>query len=103
GDDRAKRNARRLHIDKQEADAELLLCSRVGAHEAEDPIGVLAEGGPRLLAVDNVVVSLTPGRSFQRGEIRARARLRESLAPPIVEVRGARQEPALLLLGAELG
>src|SRR5207245_9642906 len=38
--DRANSNTRRLHDDEQHRDAFLRACSvRIGAHEAEDPIG----------------------------------------------------------------
>ena len=56
--DRPHRDARRLHVDQQEGDALLLLGRRVGAHEAEDPVGVLRQGRPGLLAVDDVVVAV---------------------------------------------
>ena len=35
----------------------------IGAHQAEDPVGVLAERGPGLLAVDDVVVALRARRA----------------------------------------
>jgi hypothetical protein len=48
-----------LHVDQQEADAFLpLLGLAVGAHQAEDPVAVVAQRGPDLLAVDDVVVAL---------------------------------------------
>ena len=39
-------------------------CARgVGAHQAEDPVGVVRERGPGLLAVDDVVVALRARRA----------------------------------------
>src|SRR5438270_13949178 len=58
--------------------------------------------GPDLLAVDDVMVAFAPRRGFDRRQIRARPRLGEALAPPIVEIGGARQEAPLLLVAAEL-
>ena len=75
---------------------------RVGAHQAEAPIGEVRGRGPDLLAVDDVVVAVALGRGLERGEVRAGAGLGKALAPPIVEIGGARQKALLLLLGAEL-
>jgi hypothetical protein len=46
-DDRAHGDARRLHVDQQEGDAALRLGFRVGAHQAENPVGVLARACSR--------------------------------------------------------
>ena len=102
-DDRSDRDARRLHVDQQERDPLLpLLRLRIGAHQTEAPIGVVRGRGPDLLAVDDVVVPVALGGGLERGEVRPGARLGEPLAPPIVDIGGARQKPLLLLLGAEL-
>ena len=58
--------------------------------------------GPNLLAVDDVMIAIAPCRGLQRGEVRPRARLGKALAPPVVDVGGARQKTSLLLFGAEL-
>ena len=94
GQDRAHGDAGRLHVDQQERDAFLLLRRRIGAHQAEDPVGVLRQRGPGLLAVDDVVVAVALGRGLQRGEVGAGAGLGEALAPPVVEIGDARQEIA---------
>ena len=47
--DRPHLDARRLHVDQQEADP-LVLLRRVGAHQAEAPVGVLGAGSPDLLS-----------------------------------------------------
>ena len=101
GLDRAHGDAGRLHVDQQERDAELLLGRGVRAAEAEDPVGVLRQRGPGLLAVDDVVVALAHRRGLEAGEVGAGAGLGEALAPPVVQRRHARQEALLLLLGAE--
>ena len=79
--------------------------SAVGSvrHEAEDPVGVLAERRPGLLAVDHPVVAVADGGGAQRGEVGAGVGLGEALAPPDVEVRRLGQEALLLLLVAEGG
>ena len=91
-----------LHVDQQERDALLLLRRvRIGAHQAEDPVGVLAERVPGLLAVDDVVVALAFGARLERREVGARARLRIALAPPVFAADDARQEALLLRRAAE--
>ena len=99
--DRAHRDARALHVDQQEADAGLRLRLGVGAHQTEDPIGVVPQGIPGLLAVDHVVIALAHRPRAQRGKIRARPRLRVPLAPPSLARADRRQEPALLSGAAE--
>ena len=102
--DRAQRDAGGVHREDQQRDAPLLLLRRrVGADQAEDPVGVLAQRGPGLLAVDDPVVAVADGGGAQRGEVGAGVGLGEALAPPDVEVRRLRQEALLLLLGAEGG
>ena len=82
-DDRLHGNARRLHVDEQEGDAFLRLHARIGAHQAENPVGELRERGPRLLAVDDVRVALAKRAGFEIGEIGTGARLGITLAPPV--------------------
>ena len=101
GLDRAHGDALGLHVDEQEGDAELLLGAGIGAAEAEDPVGILRQRGPGLLAVDDVVVALAHRRALEAGEVGAGAGLREALAPPVIERRHARQEALLLLRRAE--
>gem|GEM_PF-5844522 len=102
GDDRPHTDARALHVDQQEADAALLLGLGVGAHQAEDHVGVLTKGGPGLLAVDHVVVAVTHGAGLEAGEVGAGTGLGIALAPPVLTGEDARQIMVDLLLGAEL-
>src|SRR5204863_5993064 len=102
GDDRPHRDAWALHVDEQEADAGLRLAVARGAHEAEDPVAVLAERGPGLLAVDDVLVAAPLCLGLQRSEVGARAGLAVALAPPDFAALDAGQE-ALLLLGRAEG
>ena len=100
--DRAQRDAGGVHREDQHRDAALLLLrGRVGAAQAEDPVGVLAERRPGLLAVDHPVVAVADGGGAQRGQVGAGVGLGEALAPPDVEVGRLRQEALLLLLVAE--
>ena len=65
-----------MHVDQHEADALVLLGLRVGAHQAEAPVGVLGAGGPDLLAVDLPVVALVLAAwsASERGRSRRWAR-----------------------------
>ena len=78
--DRPGLDARRGHVDQHEADAFVLL-GRVGAHQAEAPVGLVGVGGPDLLAVDQPVVALVLAAGGEAGEVGAGARLRIALAP----------------------
>ena len=79
------RDARTLHVDQQEGDAGLLLGVGIGAHQAENPIGILTERIPGLLAVDDVVHRPSQhGAGLQRRQIRAGAGFRIALAPPLL-------------------
>ena len=100
-DDRAHRHAGRLHVDQQERDAGLRLALVAGAHQAEDPFAVLAQRGPGLLAVDDVVVAAALGLALERGQVGARAGLAVALAPPDLAAGNAGQEAPLLLGRAE--
>ncbi len=75
----------------------------IGAHEDENPVGVLGERRPGLLAVDDVLVALALGRGFQARRDRPGPRFGKALAPPIVEIGDARQKLLLLRLRAESG
>ena len=99
-DDRTHGDARRLHVDQEERDALLLFRGRIGAHEAEHHVGVLAERRPGLLAVDDVVIALAIGARSERREIGAGAGFRVSLAPPVGAVEDARQIVGLLRVAA---
>ena len=68
-DDRTHRDAGRMHVDQQEGNALLLARRRIGAHQAEDHVGVLRQRGPGLLTVDNVMIALALRTRLQRCEI----------------------------------
>jgi hypothetical protein len=100
-DDRPHGHARGLHVDQQEGDALLRAALAGGAHQAEDPVGVLRQRGPGLLAVDHIDLAAAFGAGFQRGQVGAGARLGIALAPPVLARADARQEVRLLRRGAE--
>ena len=64
---------------------------------------MLAEGGPGLLAVDDVVVTVADRGGLQAREVGAGAGLGEALGPPDVEVGGLGEEAVLELVAAEVG
>ena len=78
--DRPRLDARRGHVEQHEGDAFVLL-GRVGAHQAEDPVGLVGVGGPDLLAVDQVMVALVLRLGLQTGEVGPGAGFGVALAP----------------------
>ena len=70
---------------------------RVGARDADRPGRLLRQRGPDLLA-GQLPAPVRPHRARrQPGQVRARARLAEQLAPQEVTAQRRRQEPLLLL------
>src|SRR5690606_35995653 len=65
------------------------------------PVGVLAVGGPGLLAVDEEVIALVLGGGAERGEVGAGVGLGVALTPRDRANDDAREEALLLLVGAE--
>src|SRR6185437_5470310 len=101
GQDRPRGDARRFHVDQDEADAVLLALAFVGADQREHAVGVVRMRGPDLGAVDDVIVAVAHRAGLQRGEVGARARLGIALAPVILAGKNPRQIKILLLLRAE--
>src|SRR5581483_4970877 len=92
--DLPNQNTGRIHRQQKDGNA-LASGSRAGQQEAG--IGVTGVGGPDLLAVDTVTGAVLLGPRTQRGEVGARLRLRESLAPEGLAARH-RWDVTLLLL-----
>src|SRR5690606_23737586 len=90
-----------VHVDQQEGDAFLRLDLGIGAHQAEHHVGVLAQRGPGLLPIDDVVVAFAHRTGLQRSQVGAGAWLGVALTPPVLAVKDARQVVAFLLLAAE--
>ena len=78
----------------------MLLRGGIGAHQAEDPVGVIRVRRPDLLAVDDVVVAVACRAGLQRSEVGAGIRLGIALAPADQPCCDLRQMLLLLRLGA---
>ena len=100
-DDRADGDARRFHVDQQEADAFLLLCVGIGADKEKAPVGMLRHGRPCFLAIDDIVVAVAYGFCAQRSEVGTGAGFRITLTPPVIARQDAGKEAGLLLGRAE--
>jgi len=81
--------------------ARLFLHIGTGAHKAEDPVCVLAQRRPGLLAVDDIMIAIQHRGGFQGGKVRSCPRLGIPLAPPIHAAQDARQKALALLLSAK--
>ena len=91
-------------VDRHEEHRQALVPQgRVGMGAAHDvqPVGLVPERRPHLLTVDDPLVPVEPRPARHRRDVRAGSRLAEALAPDVVDAQDARQEAALLLLGAE--
>src|SRR5690554_2935696 len=102
GDDRLYRDSGRVHIDQQKGDASLWFGCGVSTYQTENPIGVLAQGGPGFLTIDNIVIAIAHCTGLQGGQIRPCAWLGVALAPPVATIKDARQVMGLLLGSAKL-
>ena len=100
GDQRADLDARRLHVDHQVGDPTVPRRVGVGAHEGDPPLRVLGVARPDLLAVDQPPVAHIGGPGGEPGQVRARPRLAEELAPDLLGVEDPGQPTPLLLLRA---
>ena len=79
--DRADSDAGLVQIDQEEADAFLLFAGFAGARQAEHVGGVLGEGRPGLLTVDDELIAIGDCLGLEAGQIRAGIRFGISLAP----------------------
>ncbi len=77
------------------------LSLRIGPAEHVEPVRAGAEGHPDLLPVDDPMPGFQPGLGPDRGQVGASVGLAEALPPHLLGRQDLRQEPALLLLGAE--
>ena len=102
GDDGAHGDAGRIHLDHEEGNAFLLLGRfRIGAHQQEDPIGVLRERGPGFLPIDDIMIAFPHRARFQRGKVRPSPGFRKALAKPKIKIGKLRQEELLLFFRTE--
>ena len=105
----ARQLAQRSHVDarlvhRAQEVGEPVVRRRLGVGTAHDeaPVGAVRQRGPHLLTGDHPLVAVEHGAGLDVGEIRAGVRLGEPLAPQLVDRLDLREEPALLLVGAEL-
>ena len=89
----------RVHRDEEHRDA-LVALARAHPGGQHAPLGHAGVGRPDLLAVDAPAVAVLGGPGLERGEVRARLRLAEALAPDHVAGRDGGQVLVLLRLGA---
>ena len=101
GDDGPHGDAGRFHVDQQEGDAGLRLCRRIGPHQAEDPVGMLGQRRPGLVAVDDVVIAVAHRLGPDGSKVGAGARFRITLAPPVLAGEDSRQILLFLRVVAE--
>src|SRR5947208_440340 len=89
--ERADLDTGERHVDEQTTDTAVAGYRGVGADEQLAPVGQVPEGGPDLLAVDDVVVPVPYGGGGQRRQVRAGVGLREPLAPDVVAPQHPRE------------
>src|SRR5271169_726756 len=82
--DRPHLNARRMHVNIKHGQTTMLRHGRVGSSEQQAKVGDLRKAGPDLLTVDEPAFRDCARAGTDAGEIRARARLREQLAPDLL-------------------
>src|SRR5262249_43310494 len=98
--ERAHLDSWRAHVDDEVRDPKMLFGARVGAREQDAPLRDVRERRPHLLAVDDVLVAVADGTRGEAGEVAARARLAEQLAPEFGAVEKTWQPSPALLFGA---
>ena len=98
---RAHLDARGPHVERERGDARLFGRVRVGAGEQVADVGVVPVGRPHLLPGDDEVIAVADRAGPQAGQVAARVRLAEQLAPQVLAGPDARQVVPPLLLAAE--
>jgi hypothetical protein len=78
------------------------MSTEVGPGDQQGPPGLVRLRGPHLLPVDHPLVAVPHGPGSQRGQVAARARLAEQLAPDFLG-RPELAQPALFLLVGAVG
>lgn len=93
-------DAGRVHRDEQVGDARRAPPGWPGAHEGEDPVGMVGHRRPDLAARHPVDVAVADGACGQRREIAAGTGFGESLAPELFRAQQRLEETLLLFGGA---
>ena len=89
-----------LHVHEEVGEPLVLGGVGVGAGDEHAPLRLVGERRPDLLAGDPPAAVLLHRLRLQRGEVRARLRLGEALAPDLLGREDRLEEALLLLLGA---
>ena len=88
-------HARRMHVEDEVRQPLVLRHFRIGAGEQKSPPRPVREAGPDLLPVDHPLVAVGDGRRGQPGQVRARPRFGEQLAPDVLGGREPAQQSPL--------
>ena len=89
-------------IDQETGDPVMLLRGRICSHVELAPIGEVTQRVPRLLPIDDEVVTVFDRSGAQRGEVRTGVGFGHALRPDLVAAQHGLEEALLLLRGAEL-
>ncbi len=88
-----------LHVHQEVGEALVARRVLVRARDEHAPLGVVRERRPDLLARDDPLVAVAHRARLERGEVGARLRLGEALAPDLVGAQDRLEVAPLLLLG----
>jgi hypothetical protein len=97
---RAHLHAGSMHVAQKVGDAAMLGHVRVRPGDEDRPIRLVGKRGPYLLPVEYPLVAVAYRAGAEVGQVRARARLGEQLAPHLLAGPQWTQEPPTLLIGA---
>ena len=92
-----------VHVDDEHGEAAVFRHGGVGPGQHEAEVRVAGSAGPDLLPVDHPLGALRGRSGSNAGEVGARSRLAEELAPVVLAGEDAAQEPALLGSGPDGG
>src|SRR5690349_21579482 len=95
--DRPHLHPRLVQVDDEEAQPLVTRLRWAGTGEQHPAVRLARTGRPDLLALDDPVVAIPTRGRAHRGEVRARVRLGEQLAPRLLPRGEGWQETALLL------
>ena len=98
--DGAHLHAGLVHIHQDQADALMLGCLRVGAHQHEDVVAIHGVGGPDLAPVDEEAVAVAHRPRGEAGQVRAGAGFGVAHGPTAFTPGDAGQPAGLLLVVA---
>ena len=97
---RTNLDAGRLHVDEEGGEPPVLGHVGIGAGEEQSEAGLVPQRRPHLLPVHHPLVAVALGPGREPGEVGARTRLREQLAPDLLGCEERPQVPQPLLVSA---